>query len=195
MTEIPRLPDKSMSEDGAVDITLFIDEFEAYFDAQVIGEIEKAIDNEMGPTAYILISCAIDCLASFWKGQDSSRTAYRDFVDEFFRGLYEGSELYRDLRCRLVHNYTVGERLIVCWGEADIHRSLTDSDEMILNLDQFFEEFKQAKEAYFAQVHSTSHLQQNLLKRWEVVGILSPICPDSLRCSVVRDRGEGAAMR
>ncbi len=183
--EVIQFPDKSIHLDGTIDIPLFIDEFEVYFDAQVIGEIQKAIDNEMGAAAYILISCAIDCLASFWKGEDSCRKVYQGFVDEFFNGLYDGLELYRDLRCRLVHNYTVGEQLIVCWGEPDIHRSCTDTGEMILNLDQFFEEFKQAKRSYFAQVRFDSQSQEALLKRWENVGVLSPICPDSLRCRVV----------
>lgn len=145
----------------------------------------RRIDNGMGATAYILISCAIDCLASFWKSRDSSRDVYRDFVDQFFGELYDGQDLYRDLRCRLVHNYTVGEKLIVCWDEPDIHRSCTDTGEMILNLDKFFDEFKQAKRSYFALVRSDPRLQEKLLKRWEDVGILSPICPDSLRCRVV----------
>ena len=183
--EVPLFPDKSIHADGTIDVPLFIDEFEAYFDAQVVGEIQKAIDNKMGATAYILISCAIDCLASFWRGRDSSRTVYRDFVDEFFGGLYDGNELYRDLRCRLVHNYTLGERIIVCWDEPDIHRSCTDTGELILNLDQFFEEFKQVKRTYFAQVRSRPQLQEALLRRWTDRGILSPICPDSLRCRVV----------
>ena len=179
--EVPFFPDKSIQPDGTVDFALFIDEFEAYFDDQIVGDIQMAITNEMGAVAYILISCAIDCLASYWRGQDSTGATYRGFVDEFFAGLYDGNDLYRDLRCRLVHNYTVGERIIVCWDEPDIHRSCTDSGEFILNLDQFFEEFQQAKRAYFAQVRSDPRLQEKAVGRWRKVGILSPICPDSLR--------------
>ncbi len=180
--DIPTFPNKSVSEDLTTinDISLFIDEFEAYVDQQIIAEIQKTIDNEMGAAAYILISCAIDCLASFWCGRDSKEKGYRDFIDKFFDG-YDADYLYKDLRCRLVHNYTLGENLIMCWGEANIHKSLTAEGKTVINLEQFFVDFKQAKSLYFCQLRFDSDLQVKLANRWYEVGILSPIHPDSIR--------------
>ena len=151
--DIPLFPDKSVSEDQTTinDISLFIDEFEVYIDQQVIGEIQKAIENKMGAAAYILISCAIDCLSSFWCDEDSTGVIYMAFIDEFFSG-YDADHLYKDLRCRLVHNYTLGENIIMCWGEASIHKSRTNKGETVINLEQFFEDFKKAKSLYFEQV-------------------------------------------
>lgn len=183
--DIPLFPNKSVSDDLTIhNIQLFIDEFESYFEQQVIGEIQKAIDNGMGAAAYILISCAIDCLASFWHGKDSKEKIYKEFIDTFFVG-YNANHLYKDLRCRLVHNYTLGEKLIMCWDEADIHKSRTDDGKVVINLEQFFEDFKQAKDSYFAQVRHDRDLQVKLANRWLDVGILSPICPDAVRDTVV----------
>jgi len=169
------------------DTSLFIDEFKAYFDQQVIGEIQKTIDSEMGAAAYILISCAIDCLASFWRGRDSTKEAYKDFVNEFFEG-YDADYLYKDLRCKLVHNYTLGENLILCWGEANIHKSRTPEGKTVINLEQFFEDFKQAKNSYFDRLGLDSDLQTKLANRWHEVGILSPIHPDTIRGAAENDR-------
>jgi len=177
--DIPLFPDKSVSEDLTTiyDTSLFIDEFEAYFDQQIIGEIQKATDNKMGAAAYILISCAIDCLASFWRGRDSTGEIYKEFIDEFFDG-YDANYLYKDLRCKLVHNYTVGENLIMCWGEANIHKRHTNEGKIIINLEQFLEDFRRAKSLYFARLRQDGDLQIKLANRWLEVGILSPICPD-----------------
>jgi hypothetical protein len=184
--DISLFPDKSVSEDQNTiyDIFLFIDEFEAYIDQQVIGEIQKAIENEIGVAAYILISCAIDCLSSFWRGEDSTGAIYKAFIDEFFN-CYDSDHLYKDLRCRLVHNYTLSENIIMCWGEANLHKSRTDKGKMIINLEQFFEDFIKAKSLYFKQVRLEKQLQLNLANRWRKFGILSPIRP-----SVLKDKME-----
>jgi hypothetical protein len=179
--DIPLFPNKSVSEDFTIiyDVPLFINEFESYIDQQVIGEIKKAIKNNMGAAAYILISCAIDCLASFWSNEDSTGSIYKAFIDEFFDG-YNAEHLYKDLRCKLVHNYTLGENIIMCWGEASIHKSRTSKGDTIINLEQFFEDFEKAKNRYFERVRLDRQLQVNLANRWLSDGILSPIQPDTL---------------
>jgi len=183
--DIPLFPDKSVSEDQTTiyDISLFIDEFEAYIDQQIIGDIQRTIEHKMGAAAYILISCAIDCLSSFLRDEDSTGVIYMAFIDEFFNG-YDADNLYKDLRCRLVHNYTLGENIIMCWGEASIHKSRTDKGETVINLEQFFEDFKKAKSLYFERVRLDRQLQVNLANRWLEVGILSPIHPSMLKCNI-----------
>jgi hypothetical protein len=179
---IPLFPDKSVSEDQKTiyDISLFIDEFEAYIDKQIIGDIQRIIENKMGVAAYILISCAIDCLSSFWRDEDSTGVIYKAFIDEFFNG-YDADNLYKHLRCRLVHNYTLDENIIICWGEASIHKSRTDKGETVINLEQFFEDFKKAKSIYFERLRLDRQLQVNLANRWLEFGILSPIHPSMLK--------------
>lgn len=98
----------------------FIDEFEAYVDHRIVADIRKAIETDMPIPAYILISCGIDFLASFCAGEESTKIHYCSFIDRFFVG-YNSEVLYRDLRSRLVHNYTVGGKLIICWDDVNFN--------------------------------------------------------------------------
>ena len=179
--DIPQFPEKSVDQDFIVhDMPLFIEEFEAYFNAQVVGEIQKAMEHELGAAAYILLSCAIDLLASLWQGRDTSAKIYKKFINKFF-GNYDGASLYEDLRCGLVHNYTLGEKLIMCWGESDIHMTQTPEGQTVINLEQFFEDFQQAKNRYIAELRQDQQLQDNLSTRVLKVGMLYPIYPDTIR--------------
>ena len=82
-------PHQSMNDAGEiVDVQLWFDEFERYFDERIVNEIATAIEVGLQTAPYILISCAIDFLTTFWAGANSSKTHYRDFVDTFFAAYY-----------------------------------------------------------------------------------------------------------
>ena len=163
-----------------VDLQLWIDEFEGYFDQRIVSEIRTTIEVGLQTAPYILISCAIDFLVTFWAGADSTRTHYRDFVDTFFTG-YDGQNLYTELRCRMVHNHTVGEGAIICWDEPDLHRSTTGDGTVVLNLKQFFDDFVEAKNRYFAALRSSPDLLKNHIRRFNDMGVLCSIDPGDVR--------------
>jgi hypothetical protein len=174
-------PDQSVDEAGEiVDLGLWVDEFEWYFDDALLREIEVTLEAGLERAPYILISCAIDFLVTFWAGAASTRERYRDFVNAFFVG-YDGDQLYTELRCRMVHNYTVGENTIICWGEPDIHGCTTSNGEMVLNVEQFFLDFVQAKEKHFAALRASGQLLDNHISRFDEIGVLSSMDAEHVR--------------
>jgi hypothetical protein len=186
MTEskLIQFPEQSVNDAGEiVDLQLWVDEFEKYFDGNIVREIKTTIEVGLQTAPYILISCAIDFLGTFWAGTDSNGTIYRDFVNTFFGG-YDGQNLYRELRCRMVHNHTVGERAVICWNEPDIHKCTINDGTVVLNLGQFFEDFIQAKSGYFAALRVDPELLDNHKKRFYKMGVLRSLDPDDLRDSV-----------
>jgi len=179
--ELAQFPDQSVNDAGEiVDLQLWVDEFERYFDERILSEIRTTIEIGLQTAPYILISCAIDFLVTFWAGADSTRTHYRNFVNTFFIG-YDGENLYRELRCRMVHNHTVGERAIICWDEPDIHRCTTVDGTVVLNLGQFFDDFIQAKNRYFAALRSSPCLLKTHIRRFNDMGVLCSIDSDDVR--------------
>ena len=178
-----RFPVRSLNDEGRiVDLRLWVDEFERYFDERIVHEIARAIEVGLQTAPYILISCAIDFLTTFWAGANSTRARYRDFVNAFFAG-YDGESLYRELRCRMVHNHTVGETAIICWDEPDLHGCTIGDGTVVLNLEQFFQDFIEAKNRYFAALRTSPELLENQISRFNEIGVLSSIEADEIRRS------------
>jgi len=178
---IVEFPDRSVNDSGEiVDLQLWVDEFERYFDEVILSEIRAVIELGLQTALYILISCAIDFLVTFWAGSDSTRTHYQDFVNTFFVA-YDGESVYRELRCRMLHNYTVGEHIIVCWDEPDLHGCTTDEGEVVLNREQFFDDFVDAKNRYLAALRREPDLLDNHIARFNEMGVLCSINPDDVR--------------
>ena len=183
-----RFPVQSLNDEGEiVDLRLWVDEFERYFDERIVHEIATAIEVGLQTAPYILISCAIDFLTTFWAGANSTRARYRDFVNAFFAG-YDGESLYRELRCRMVHNHTVGETAIICWDEPDLHGCTSGDGTVVLNLEQFFQDFIEAKNKYFAALRTSPEVLQNQIARFNDMGVLSSIDGEDVRRWVAQVR-------
>ena len=181
---LPEFPKESVNENGEIiSIDLYVDEFKEYFEAKIVSEIRTTIEANLKTAPYILISCAIDFLVTFWAGADSTRTRYKNFVDTYFVG-YRGENLYRELRCRMVHNHTVGESTIICWDEPDLHKKVTDDDSTVINLAEFFQDFIQAVEYYFSALRIDPVLLNNQIKRFNEMGVLCNINPNDIRASL-----------
>ena len=141
----------------------------------VVGDIHRAIEGGSKVGAFILTACAIDYLASFWSGTASNARKYKAFVADFFDEHYEPEDLYRSLRCGLVHNYTIkGSAYLLVDAKPELHFQKADGV-TILNLEDFAEDFRKAKDAYFERLDMDPTLQHNLARRYKRVGILGLI--------------------
>ncbi len=179
--DLKKFPDQSVDDAGMiVNLPLWIDEFEQYFDATIVGEIQKTIRIGLKTAPFILISCAIDFLVTFWAGAESTGPRYADFVNTFFPG-YDGKSLYAELRCRMVHNHSVGKRVIICWNEPDIHRCTTTDGVVVLTLEQFFDDFVKAKDRYFTELRKDPKLLEKQIARFNRLGVLCSVDPNELR--------------
>ena len=141
----------------------------------VISDIERAsIKGEAKTAGFILISCAIDFLATLHKGTKSNGKVYSRFIDAFFedKDVYKGRELYDCLRCGLVHNYTIHHsKYILTHGHPDRHGEL-DGEKTILNLENFFDDLVKAKQRYLARLKASQDLQENVKRQVSKVGVL-----------------------
>jgi len=149
----------------------------------VISDIERAsIKGEAKTAGFILISCAIDFLATLHKGTKSNGKVYSQFIDAFFedKDVYKGRELYDCLRCGLVHNYTIHDsKYILTHGHPDRHGEL-DGGKIILNLENFFDDLVKAKQRYLARLKASKDLQENVKRQVSKVGVLGlvPFSPE-----------------
>jgi len=140
-------------------------------ESRVIGDIERTMKvAKVG--AFILISCAIDYLTSFYSNSDASPDQYQEFVEKYFPHQYDPKRLYNSLRCGLVHNYTIkGKHYSLTDGKPQLH-FYPQGGKVILNLENFFNDFIEAKDKYFDEVKRSKKLKYQLVQRYRKVGIL-----------------------
>ncbi len=143
----------------------------------VISDIERAsIKGEAKTAGFILISCAIDFLATLYAGKDSNGKIYARFIGRFFdKNLYDGDDLWRNLRNGVVHNYTIHKsKYVLTDGHPHRHGLPYDPDgeKTILNLENFFEDLVKAKQTFLALLEASPDLQENVKRRVSEVGVL-----------------------
>jgi len=88
------------------------------FEDFALGDIEHNVDKKP-IAAFILCSCLIDQLAAFRYNEpdEKNRVLYKRFIDDYMSH-YKPLNLYVNLRCKLVHNYTVGKHIQLTSEEA-----------------------------------------------------------------------------
>lgn len=105
-----------MTKEDAI-IEEIIDSFKTF----ALGDIRHNIENEHPKpiAAFILCSCLIDQLAAFTYYEPpnsdgtpkySNKELYKKFINEYLPH-YKPLNLYVNLRCKLVHNYTVARHI------------------------------------------------------------------------------------
>jgi len=143
----------------------------------VISDIERAsIKGEAKTAGFILISCAIDVLATLYAGKDSNGKIYARFISRFFdKNLYDGDDLWHNLRNGLVHNYTIHKsKYVLTDGHSHLHGLPyePDGDKTVLNLENFFEDLVKAKQTFFAMLKASQDHRENVKRRVSKVGVL-----------------------
>jgi hypothetical protein len=88
------------------------------FETFALGDIEHNVDKKP-IAAFILCSCLIDQLAAFRYNEptEKNRVLYKRFINDYMSH-YKSLNLYVNLRCKLVHNYTVGKYIQLTSEEA-----------------------------------------------------------------------------
>lgn len=95
-----------------------IEEIIEAFETFALGDIEHNVEKKP-IAAFILCSCLIDQLAAFRYNEpkEKNRVLYKRFIDDYMSH-YKPLNLYVNLRCKLVHNYTVGKHIQLTSDEA-----------------------------------------------------------------------------
>ena len=124
--------------------------------------------------AFILGSCFIDHLSCYYFGEESKNSNYAGFVNKYL-SMYDGHELYKDIRCKLVHNYSLGNQYAITHNHSKLHLKKDFDGRTLINLKNFIREINDAKEEYFAELKNNEQLQVNFAKWYTNGGVLVPV--------------------
>lgn len=142
-------------------------------------DIEKAsIYGEAKMAGFILGACFIDTLAGYYAGLDDpkkqgSGIRFKEFVDQYLKK-YDSEKLYTDLRCGLVHSYTVhnGTFAFTDANKAGFHFDKTPRKTIILNLEDFVIDIKEAYRLFRSDILSGGAVFDNAKKRLIALGTM-----------------------
>jgi hypothetical protein len=142
----------------------------------ILGSIDETYnstrDGQNGSTplaAFILVSCAIDFMAGFLEGiytfeLKSSGKIYKRFVERYMRQ-YDSKDVYRSIRCRLAHHFTVGDKVALIHLNPSAHDPLGSRGEKVINFENFYADFRIGVERYFIDLEKEKDLQKKFLRR------------------------------
>jgi hypothetical protein len=161
-----------MSENFQPALTRFKDKYSTW----VLGSIDETYtatrDGENGSTplaAFILVSSAIDFMGGFLEGidsfdSDSSGKIYRRYLERYMPE-YNSKDVYRNVCCRLAHNYTIGDAVALIHHNSNAHDPLGSHGDKIINFENFYADFRIGVEKYFLDLQKDKDLQKRFLRR------------------------------
>jgi hypothetical protein len=135
-------------------------------------DIKKASDGGSKIGAFILCSCLIDALAGFLKGKNTNKSNYKDFVRDYLSS-YNPENLYKDLRCKLVHSYSEGGSYF--FTDQNNSRHLQNYDgKQVINLENFIQDIESALDNIENKIKKSHEvvLRQNIIQRYDNNGVI-----------------------
>lgn len=144
-------------------------------------DIHRASSGGAKLGAFILASCYIDYLASYYSSKEKVGDRYIDFVGKFLT-MYNPEDLYHELRCKLVHNYSGGKKYEYTHNKPKSHLKPSKlPGRTIINLENFLKELKNARDQYLDLVNSNRTFRTRMVKKYKKYGILGPSPIDKLK--------------
>jgi hypothetical protein len=145
-----------------------INEIIEAFGTFALGDIEYNVQRKP-VAAFILCSCLIDQLATFRYNEptEKNRVIYKRFIDDYmphFRPL----NLYVNLRCKLVHNYTVGKHIRLTNEEAPYENLGLGKNVNVLTAAMMYKELKRVFDEIAIELMDTaSQVRKNAISRYK----------------------------
>lgn len=152
-----------------VKIAEIINSFEQY----AFGDIRHNVFGSEGKkdakpiAAFILMSCLIDQMAAFRynHGKRENERYYKEFIALYLKK-YVPYDLYTNLRCLLVHNYSIGEYLSISEDET-IKGNTTPSNSFTAKA--FLSDLEKAFQLFKADLLAEGEARTNALLRYDEV--------------------------
>lgn len=165
----------------SVEVQDAINKVEEKYKGWILGSIRQTFkstehgqDGSSPLSAFILVSCAIDFFAGFYAGlatfkpkRGESPKNYKDFVAKYI-SMYDPEDLYTALRCRLVHNYTIGEDIGLTHHNFQNHDPNGLRGHKILNFENFLIDFENGVRDYFNDLRADDEKQNKLREKFMV---------------------------
>lgn len=135
-------------------------------------DIKRASDGGSKMGAFILCSCLIDALAGFLKGGDTNNSDYKHFVQDCLSS-YNPENLYRDLRCKLVHSYSEGGSYFFTDQNNSWHLQ-NYNGKQVINLENFIQDIESALDYIENKIQNSNEvaLRQNVIRRYDSNGVI-----------------------
>ncbi len=125
--------------------------------------------------AFILASCLIDCLAGFRYGISGTPGEvgenYKNFINTYFEGKYDGQSVYKNIRCKLVHNYSEGGGYYFS-NTGDLYHNVIYDGKTNIILDNFIQDLELAMNRYFTELISRDELQSIAKDRMDKLSLI-----------------------
>lgn len=108
------------------------------------------VDNAHPLVQYLLLVCALDASANYWCGRKSVGCAsaiFKTFVELYLPEEYRkmAKVIFSDLRCSLVHNFALGNQIVLTAGNPNLQLLDSNGDSIqIVNLENFKGAVRQA---------------------------------------------------
>ncbi len=139
-------------------IPLFINRLKFSLVHMAYTDIKKAVSENLIMGSFILCSCYIDYLAYYYSSNDNIGTRYKEFIKKYL-GLYDPESLYKDLRCKLVHNYSEGGSYIFTHNAPINHLQLNSKyNKIYINLNNFISDLEHATEHFFNDLQNNDKM-------------------------------------
>jgi hypothetical protein len=130
------------------------------FNLRDIIEINKN-HQEFTISEFILCSCFIDQISGFRYNTEKVGIRYRQFVKDYLKD-YNPDKLYKDLRNKLVHNYSIGEYYALTRNDKDRHLKVRNGI-TYLNLENFISDINSALDKYVSELSHDATIRYNAL--------------------------------
>lgn len=117
--------------------------------------------------AFILCSCLIDQFAAFrYNKIDETAASYNEFIREYLPQ-YRALNLYVNLRCKLVHNYTVGKHIRITNDDVIFENIGKGKNVNVLTSEMLFNDLIEAFKMFSAHLKENgSDARKNAIDRW-----------------------------
>lgn len=155
-------------------------EFRPHFDEWVVETARRMVnagdDIGVAMPAFIWLTCGIDWLAGFWWGTSTRnhvKQAYTGFVKTYFSSVYNAEDLYDSLRNGIVHSFTIkNHRYALKHRQPEMHLRPNAQGFELINLENFFQDWQDAKNKFFDDVEQKPDLLDRVYERYVRDGFL-----------------------
>jgi hypothetical protein len=113
--------------------------------------------------AFMIASCFIDQLGGIRHGSESSGKTYKKFIKEYLPQC-DRYNLYEDLRCKLVHNYSLGNKYSLIRQAPELHLVPNASNQIYLNIENFVSDLKVAFDLFVTHLNTVQEVGEKATK-------------------------------
>jgi len=158
-----------------------VKELDSSFLKLAVEDMKRALDANANLAVFILGACFIEALAGFYFGQEykddrknypKSGERFKGFVKKYLKQ-YNLNDLWRSLRCGLVHSYVVDGNYAFTNKKKNQHLKPTPNRKLkIVNDENFYDDLNNAYEKFKKDILADPKIFEKAKKRYNSLKIM-----------------------